>query len=225
MVTKLGKNKAAVFYDPNSKYSMSLRTEFVKSVNNLGGQIVAQSDWSVDNFNAEVAVSRAMLRGAEVLMLVPDNAEQIKQGLEVAQISQQRFKLLGGDVMYSPKTLEFGAENVVEMVIGAFWHIDADADSQFSIKSKRLWGAEVNWISAMAYDATQALIQALLLQPNVDRLSVQQAISQPDFSASGASNVVSFLTSGNRVKPHIQLVKIVQEQKSRTGYSFEPITD
>lgn len=225
MVTKLGKNKAAVFYDPNSKYSMSLRTEFVRAINNLGGQIVAQSDWSIDNFDAEVAVSRAMLRGAEVLMLVPDNAEQIKQGLEVARISQQRFKLLGGDVMYSPKTLELGAENVVDMTIGAFWHIDADADSQFSLTSKQLWGAEVNWISAMAYDATQALIQALRLQPNPDRLGVKQVISDSDFSASGASNSVSFLPSGNRIKPHIQLVKIVKEQKSRTGYSFEPISD
>ncbi|MGK7952304.1 MAG: ABC transporter substrate-binding protein [Xenococcaceae cyanobacterium] len=225
MFTRWGKNKVAIFYDPNSKYSMSLRTEFVRAVNRLGGQVVTQSDWSVDNFNPNHAVSKAIERGAEVLMLVPDNAQQIKQGLEVAKISQQRLKLLGGDVMYSPKTLELGAENVIDMVLGAFWHIDADLNSQFSLKSKKLWGAEVNWISAMAYDATKALIQALQLQSNPNRIGVKQVLSNSDFVASGASNSVSFLPSGNRAQPKIQLVKIFKERESKTGYSFEPISD
>ena len=225
MIGKWGKNKAAIFYDPNSKYSMSLRKEFVRAVNSLGGQVVKQSDWSVGNFNVDREVTKAIERGAEVLMLVPDNAQQIKLGLEVAKISQQRLKLLGGDVMYSPKTLEFGAENVLDMVIGAFWHIDADLNSQFSLTSKQLWGAEVNWISAMAYDATQALIQALSLQSNPNRIGVKQVLSRSNFATDGASNPVSFLPSGNRAQPKIQLVKIIKDERAKTGYSFEPILD
>ncbi|VEP15063.1 ABC-type branched-chain amino acid transport system, periplasmic component [Hyella patelloides LEGE 07179] len=225
MLTKWEKNKVAIFYDPNSKYSMSLRKEFVRAVNFLGGQVVMQSDWSIDNFNVNHEVAKAIDREAEVMMLMPDNAVQIRLGIKVAQISKQRLKLLGGDVMYSPKTLEFGAENVLDMVIGAFWHIDADPDSKFSLKSKRLWGAEVNWISAMAYDATQALIQALSLQSNPNRIGMQQVLSKSDFSASGASNPVSFLSSGNRAQAKIQLVEIIKDRESKTGYGFDPIAD
>ena len=225
MVTKWGKKKVAIFYDPNSKYSMSLRKEFVRAVNFWGGQVVMQSDWSIENFDANDEVTEAIDRGAEVIMLVPDNAAQIRLGLEVAKMSKQRLKLLGGDVMYSPMTLKLGAENVLDMTIGAFWHIDADPDSQFSLESRRLWGAEVNWISAMAYDATQALIEALSLQSNPNRIGMQRVLSNSDFSADGASNPVSFLSSGNRAQPKIQLVEVVEDGESETGYNFEPIAD
>ena len=225
MIGKLGKKKAAIFYDPNSKYSMSLRKEFVRAVHSLGGKVVKQSDWSVGNFDVDREVTKAIERGAEVLMLVPDNAKQIKLGLEVAKISQQRLQLLGGDVMYSPNTLEFGAKNVLNMVIGAFWHIDADLNSQFSLTSQQLWGAKVNWISAMAYDATKALIQALSLQGNPNRIGVKQVLSRSNFSADGASNPVSFVPSGNRAQPRIQLVKIIKDERAKTGYSFAPILD
>ncbi len=225
MLTKWGKDKVAIFYDPNNKDSMSLRTEFVHAVNSLGEQVVTESDWSVNNFNAEREVNKAIEKGAEVLILVPDHADQKRLGIEVAKINNRRLKLLAGNVMYSPKTLEFGAENVLDMVIGAFWHIDADPDSIFSLKSRNLWGAKVNWISAMAYDATQALIQALSQQPKPTRIGVKQALSKSNFSASGASDPVSFLPSGNRAQPKIQLVEVIQDRESRTGYSFEPIAD
>ena len=225
MLTKWGKDKVAIFYDPNNKDSMSLRTEFVHAVNTLGEQVVTESDWSVDNFNVDREVNRAIEKGAEVLILVPDHADQKRLGIEVAKINKGRLKLLAGNVMYSPQTLEFGAENALGMVIGAFWHIDAEPDSMFSLKSRNLWGAKVNWISAMAYDATQALIQALLQQPSPTRIGVKQTLSKSNFSASGASEPVIFLPSGNRAQPKIQLVEVIQDKKSRTGYSFEPVAD
>ncbi len=69
MLTKWGKKKVAIFYDPNSKYSMSLRKEFVRAVNFFGGQVVMQSDWSVENFDANHEVTEAIDRGAEVIEL------------------------------------------------------------------------------------------------------------------------------------------------------------
>lgn len=86
--------------------------------------------------------------------------------------------------------------------------------------SKQLWIGNVNWRTAIAYDATKALIGAIERDPT--RTGVQQALMSPNFSASGASGTVQFLPSGDRNAP-IQLVKIVPGQQSGTGYDFVPI--
>jgi ABC-type branched-subunit amino acid transport system substrate-binding protein len=41
------------------------------------------------------------------------------------------------------------------------WHIGANANTPFVQESRKLWGADVNWRSATAYDAMQALIAAM----------------------------------------------------------------
>ncbi|MEY3327327.1 MAG: hypothetical protein RLZZ115_208 [Cyanobacteriota bacterium] len=52
---------------------------------------------------------------------------------------------------------------------------------------------------------------------------MQKALSSPNFSAQGASGVVTFLPTGDRNAP-IQLVKIIGDENSRsgTGYDFVP---
>ncbi|MDZ8262337.1 ABC transporter substrate-binding protein [Nostoc sp. ChiQUE01b] len=219
MVRTLQKKNAVVFFNSQSNYSQSLKSEFVSSVSLEGGQVASEFDLSRADFSAAKSVEQATKQGAEVLMLAA-NTETLDKALQVVQINQKQLTLLGGDDVYTAKTLEIGREQAVGMVLAVPWHIDADPKSDFPQKSRQLWGGDVSWRSALSYDATVALITALERNPTRD--GVQQALLSSDFSATGASGTIRFLASGDRNAP-VQLVKIVPGSRSRTGYDFEPV--
>ncbi|MEH2335905.1 ABC transporter substrate-binding protein [Nostoc sp.] len=219
MAKTLQKKNAAVFFNSQSNYSQSLKSEFVSSVSLEGGQVSSEFDLSKVDFSAAKSLEQATKQGAEVLMLAA-NTETLDKGLQVVQINQKRLTLLAGDDVYTVKTLEIGREQAMGMVLAVPWHIDSDPKSDFPQKSRQLWGGDVSWRSALSYDATVALIEALKRNPT--RSGVQQALASSDFSATGASGTIRFLASGDRNAP-VQLVKIVPGSRSRTGYDFEPV--
>ncbi|HYW17893.1 MAG TPA: ABC transporter substrate-binding protein [Nodularia sp. (in: cyanobacteria)] len=219
MVKNLQKKQAVVFFNSQSNYSESLKNEFVSSVVLEGGQVLREFDLSQVNFSAAKSLEQAAGQGAEVLMLATNNETQDK-ALQIVQINQKRLNLLGGDDVYTVKTLEVGGEQASGMVVAVPWHISGDLQSKFPEKSRQLWGGDVSWRTAMAYDATVALIAAL--EKNPTRSGVQQALSSPDFSAIGAAGAIRFLPSGDRTSP-VQLVKIVPGKRAGTDYDFEPL--
>ncbi|MDB9333600.1 ABC transporter substrate-binding protein, partial [Nodularia spumigena] len=204
-----------------SNYSQSLKTEFVSSVSLEGGQVLSEFDLSQANFSAAKSLQQATEQGAEVLMFAT-NSETLDKALQVVQINKKQLNLLGGDDVYNIKTLEVGGEQASGMVLAIPWHIEGESKSEFPQKSRQLWGGDVSWRTAMAYDATVALIAAL--EKNPTRSGVQQALSSSDFSTTGASGAIRFLPSGDRRTP-VQLVTIIRKTDSRsgTGYDFEPI--
>lgn len=219
MVKTLQKKNAVVFFNSQSNYSQSLKSEFVSSVSLEGGQVSSEFDLSKTDFSAARSLEQATKEGAEVIMLAA-NTETLDKALQVVQINQKKLNLLGGDDVYAVKTLEVGREQAVDMVLAVPWHIKGNSQSNFPQKSQQLWGADVSWRTALAYDAAVALIAAL--ESNPTRSGVQQALLSADFSASGASGAVRFLPSGDR-NASVQLVKIVPGTRSRTGYDFEPL--
>ncbi|MDD1420446.1 ABC transporter substrate-binding protein [Dolichospermum sp. ST_sed1] len=219
MIKTLHKKKAAVFFNSQSNYSQSLKSEFVSSVTLEGGQVVSEFDLSKPDFSAAKSLKQAIVGGTEVLMLA-SNTETLDKGMQVVQANQKRLTLLGGDDVYSLKTLEVGREQGMGMVIAVPWHIEADSQSDFPKKSRQLWGGDVSWRTALAYDATKAFIAALATNPT--RAGIQQTLLSSEFSPAGASGAIRFLPSGDRNAP-VQLVKIVPGNRSRVGYDFEPI--
>lgn len=223
MVTKLKKQKAAVFYNSQSKYSQSLKSKFIEEVLARGGQLDTdlEFDLSDSNFSARKTVEQAIAKETQVLMLAA-NTDMLDKALLVIQANKKPLSLLGGDSFYAPKILEDGGDAAVGLVVGVAWHIDANPESSFSRKSQELWQGKVNWRTAMSYDAAQALIAALGRDPNPTRASVKQALSAANFSATGASGTIKFLSSGDR-KSSMQLVEVRPSKSPGNGYEFVPV--
>jgi branched-chain amino acid transport system substrate-binding protein len=219
MMKTLQKNNAVVFFNSQSNYSQSLKSEFVSSVVQEGGQISGEFDLSQPGFSPGKSVEQAIKQGTQVLMLAP-SPDTLDRTLQLIQVNQKRLSLLAGDNVYNLKTLEVSREQALGMVVAVPWHIHSRSESNFSPNSRQLWGADVSWRTATSYDATMALITALKINPT--RSGIQQALSSPDFSAQGAVGQIKFLKSGDRQAP-VQLVKIVRGNRSGTGYDFEPI--
>jgi branched-chain amino acid transport system substrate-binding protein len=218
-VNTLKRKKAIAYFNSKSDYSKSLKGEFSTAILSEGGEVVAEYDLSVSNFDAQESLTTAKRQGADVIMLASDT-DSLDRGLQVVRLNESRLPILGGDDVYSPKTLEVTRATGENMVVAVPWHILSNTSKMFAARSRKLWGGDVNWRTVTAYDATQALITAL--QTNITRIGIKDALRAPGFSAVGASSPVRFLASGDRTTV-IQLVKIVKGSRSNYGYDFMPI--
>ena len=222
MRSHLKKKNAAVFYNSQSGYSKSLKLEFVNFLRQEGGQVSREFDLSESNFNADQSVEQSIESGAEVLVLLPNTGE-LDDTLQVVKANKKRLPLLGGDDVYAPKTLKDGAADADGIIVAVPWHILA-SKTDFPKTFRKLWGADVNWRTAMSYDATKALIEGLKNNPTREGLA--QTLRSQGFTAKGATGEVKFNKSGDRER-EIQLVEIQANSKSRSGfgYDFEPVPE
>ncbi|MDJ0681810.1 MAG: bifunctional serine/threonine-protein kinase/ABC transporter substrate-binding protein [Xenococcaceae cyanobacterium MO_167.B52] len=219
MLEQLGKKNVAIFYSSQSNYSQSLKSEFATAVSLGGGQIVQEFDLSRPHFSAFSSIKQSRNGGAEVLMLAA-NSGTLDQALQVVQVNDKRLSLLGGDDVYAPKTLEVVGNAAQGMVIAIPWHIKQNLDQEFVKTAYQLWRGDVNWRTAMAYDATEALIAALAHIPN--RSGIQKTLSDRSFFTMGASSKVRFSASGDRQKG-IQLVEVYKNDNLEFSYEFRPV--
>jgi len=219
MLENLKLTKAALFYNSGSNYSKSLRNVVTTALFNSGGEVVFEGDFASDNFNAIEAVKQVQEMGAHVLIFV-SNTATLDQALEVIQVNEQRLPILAGDSLYNPHTLQVGRRDAVGMVVAIPWHIYSNRDSEFAQNSTKLWKGDVNWRTAMSYDATKALIRGIEINPT--RIGVQEALSDPSFLVTGSGKDIRFLPSGDR-NQSVQLVKIESAPDTDFGYRFFPI--
>jgi branched-chain amino acid transport system substrate-binding protein len=222
MLNHLRLKKAVVYFNSSSDYSKSLKGEFNTAIALQGGQVVTEFDLSDSGFNPRTSLEQARQKGAEVIMLA-SNTGMLDKALQVVQLNQKQLPILGGDDIYSPKTLDIGREQGLGLTVAIPWHSLGGSSADFSGRASKLWGgAQVNWRTVTAYDAVQSFIVALKKQPNPSREGVQSALASRDFSAQGASSVIQFLPSGDR-NSTIQLVSITKGNRSGFGYDFVPI--
>ena len=156
------------------------------------------------------------------MILFPSAAylDTINDSLAIIQINNGKLPLLGGDSLYRPDTLKISGESAKGMVLAVPWHLLSDLNSSFPQNATRLWGGDVNWRTALAYDATQALAEAITNKPT--RQGIQETLSSDNFRITGASGTVKFLPSGDRDKA-VQLVEVKEGSRSGFGVDFVPI--
>ncbi|MGK7896378.1 MAG: tetratricopeptide repeat protein [Xenococcus sp. (in: cyanobacteria)] len=219
-VKELNAKRIAIFFNSKSDYSQSLQEEFLTAVSQRGGSFFTSFDLGDPNFNASKSLAVAERNGVEVLMLAPDTPS-LDQALEVIVTNNQKLPILGGDAVIQAKTREIGGKDALGMVVAAPWAAVNHNKSDFLTNARFLWGEDVGWRTALAYDATQALITAIANKPT--RIGVQQALTRLNFAAKGSSGTVNFLPSGDRISA-VELVQLVSRPSDKYGYNFVPLT-
>ena len=218
-VNSAHKTKVAVCFDSQAEASQSFEEEFSWALFDSGGKVIdIGCNFAATNFNPNDIPSQAVSAGAEALLLAP-SVNKINQAVEVAQANRGRLALLGSHTMYTIQTLQQGKADVNGMLLSVAWHPSAIPGSSFPTNATRFWGASGSWRTAMAYDATQAIIAGLKSEQTREKL--QKALSNPGFLVKGATGVVQFLPSGDRNMKGI-LVRVEPGKNSGTGYDFMP---
>ncbi|MUG98244.1 ABC transporter substrate-binding protein [Scytonema sp. UIC 10036] len=215
---QLNTKKVAIFYNSQSDYSRSFKSEFERTIKSE--QIASVFDFASNDFHAANSINELLKAGAEVLVLLP-NTEKLNIAMEVLKnnAEKQRLPVLGGDSLYSPVTLEIGANNAKDMVLAVPWNRETSekSGSKFTSQAQQLWRGSVSWRTAMSYDATQVLIAALFKTSTRER--VAEVLQEHNFYANGASGRIGFINGESTHKS--QLVKVVERQwRSRSNYEY-----
>ncbi|MDT9234861.1 MULTISPECIES: ABC transporter substrate-binding protein [Limnospira] len=221
---------AVILYNPNSAYSSSLKEAFEEDFKRLGGNLVRSIDLSDPKFDAKIDVSRiGLTQEAQALLLFPDT-QFASVALEVAKANSQlqqgeRLKLLGGDALYSPTTLQAGY-SVEDLILAVPWFAKSPQSQNFSNLAEKQWGGLVNWRTAMSFDATQAFINAFSENASRSQILTQlQSINLPSSKTSGSP--VEFSPEGERRSEPI-LVRISRGGSVRPAnaeFGFEVINE
>jgi branched-chain amino acid transport system substrate-binding protein len=240
MLESLGLTKAVIFFgsDDNQRtmsYSESLSSEFKLEVIQ-GGGTVEEFDLSglevTDEANRNSGQDRQIIRdyveqaietGVQCFMLAGYGGEG-REGIldeiyEVIRANRGRVQLLGGDEMYDESIFKNTGGDGVDMVVAAAWNRGISPNSDFMRDANSLWGAPVNWFTAMSYDATQAFAEAIRRNPT--RSGIQQTFSESSFSAKGSLEEIRFTPVGDR-NGRVYLVKVLPTD-TRSGYEFVPV--
>ena len=216
---KINKNQAVVIYNSQSAYSRSLKDNFSTDFINGGGEVALEADISQSNFNPAEVLSQTKTLDSGVIVFLNDS-KTVDRAYLVMQLNNNQLPMLAGDSFYKPQTLQNGADRAVGLVVAVPWHILGNTNPDFPKMSLGLWGGDVNWRTAMAYDAVKALAAGLEVDPS--RQGIQTTLSQSNFSFDGASGKVKFLASGDR-NSAVQLVTVQPGKRSSYGYDFVPL--
>jgi branched-chain amino acid transport system substrate-binding protein len=211
------KEDIGICVDSQSEASKSFQKEFTWAIYNRGANIAsAQCDFAAANFNPSEIPSKMISSGADALLLAP-SVSNVNQAIQIAQANRGRLNLLGSQGLNTYATLQQGQKEVNGMVLAVPWYPQVNANNAFNLDAQKLWEGAVNWRTAMAYDATEAVITALKTGTTREQIGI--TLSNPLFSTEGAAKAIQFLPSGDRNMKGT-LIKVQPGNKSGTGFDF-----
>lgn len=216
-----GQNRPIVFYNSQSSYSRSLQEAFSTTLSLEGGQVAKLVDLSQGNPTTELQGS-----GADAVVLLPDS-DTFDAAIAVAQVNQGQLPMLAGDAFYRIEALQKGGASLMGTVINVPWH-PLRSSPPFAQTASGLWGGDVNWRTALSYDAFQALRSAgsvgnvTAAMGSQGRVALGQALAAQGFTANGATGSINFLPSGDR-NATVVLVTVEPGSRSGAGFDFVPL--
>jgi branched-chain amino acid transport system substrate-binding protein len=194
---------------------------FAKAIETAGGKVnPTNCDLADDNFNPNSIISQLISSGADALMLAP-HIDRIDKAIELARANKGKLPLFSSPTMYTNQTLKTGRADVNGMILPTPWHPRAIPGNPFPEKARKIWGGNVSWRTAMAYDATMVINKGL--QQAKTRKELQKVLRSENFSFDGASGKVQFLPLSGDRKSDVTLIKVEPSSQSLTGYDFVPL--
>jgi ABC-type branched-subunit amino acid transport system substrate-binding protein len=185
-------NKVAIFYEPNETFAASLKKEFESVVFLNRKQLVNECPVIQSTTEVLDCLRHAKESNAEVIMLAfSDKVARIAALLIINE--SENITILGADTPYL-ETVSQSNIPVDKLRIAVRWHRTNSANSKFEQESVKLWGTgDVNWRTAMSYDATMTMVEALKrTKGNYTRQKLYEVLNERSFSADGVTAKVEF---------------------------------
>ncbi|MEL7036980.1 MAG: ABC transporter substrate-binding protein [Cyanobacteria bacterium J06592_8] len=225
LLNQLNQKEAAIFYNPASPYSSDYQRKFRQKFLDQGGYIVDSFDISQPNFDAKRAIDKIRQSGETAIVLMPDGqvTNSLKNSIEVIKEDQGQSQILSNWSTYSPKTLKIRQPELLEkLIVTVPWHYLNSPKPNFSQTTQQLWGGIVSARTALAYDATQVLMEGIRQNPS--RRGVQKALADENFSINGVTGTIEFQPgTGDRKDRPIEVVRVVPCPNRIFGLTFLPI--
>ncbi len=214
--------RIAIVYNSGVNYSVSLQKSVADSFVQGGGSVPLLIDTNAVDFDVNESwqtINREAI-GAIALCTYTNDLEK---AIALIRVNRNQLPMVTGSPLYLDEVLQESAKQpITNLMLVLPWHEDSNPSALFPVDSRELWqGAEITWLTASSFDATQALIRAIQDTPIYNRQPIQQILANPDFVTEGAADETNFDTNGDRLQPLV-LVTIAPSKQSATGYTFIP---
>jgi branched-chain amino acid transport system substrate-binding protein len=173
-----------VFYNRNELFSRDLFDQFVQVLNAFEGRIVATFDLSDPNFDTRQLPPQ--VKEADALVVLPDGGTggttAFQNAIDIIKLNNREKPILGANTLYLQDVLEqVGDATVDRLFIAVDWHPKQCGADAFTRQINEYWGGDLNRRTALAYEAVQAVGQAIRLsksKPSMTRQDIKQKLSE-----------------------------------------------
>jgi branched-chain amino acid transport system substrate-binding protein len=230
--------KALSFYSEGSPFSDSFHESFknIFKQSPFYGTVAKVTEFNLGkpNFDEKKAIQelrrKEELMGTTIgLVLFPDavgNAQN--NAIKLIKLNDGQNWIIGSWGLRSPNTLKQvdTLQPFQKFVIPVPWESSTSPNQDFFKDVKNLWGTtSVNAVTALSYDATLALKNALEKEKNPTPINVLKQLRSPDFRVDGgATGTIEFNPeNGDRKNLSVEFVHIVECQTDNLDFTFVPI--
>ncbi|HEY9801925.1 MAG TPA: ABC transporter substrate-binding protein [Leptolyngbyaceae cyanobacterium] len=226
--------KVVAFYNPNEGFSKDLHEQFEQVIRAFNGRIVANFDLSDPNF--DISKLPPEVENADALVLLPDggtnNSMTLQKAIEITKLNKGKKPILAANPMYLQEVISEAKNATVNNIFLAVdWHPKQCGAEKFRKQTNEYWGGDLNRRTALAYEAVQAVLQAIKLSDTpVTRQEIRQKLSETGIqpSTAASSDVVKdtpirFDARGDRMEFTTRVIVTVKEVNKKL--SFEIVKD
>ncbi|MDZ8090568.1 MAG: ABC transporter substrate-binding protein [Nostoc sp. DedQUE05] len=206
-----GYKRVVILYNPDDIYSNDVKKEFENLfVSDNNGEVIYTQNLADASLNISAEISKIKEKNADAIILFP-NTELTSVALAIARAQgSKKLPLLGGNALYNQDTLKSGGNAFEGLVICVDWFAEDQNSKKFAEEAKGMWGGQISWRTATAYDATQAFIKAISMSNNPSRQTVLQNLKSINLSPTETSGYpLHFDQRGDRQQEPV-LVKVVK---------------
>jgi len=197
---------AAVLYDKGNDYTIGLAESFKATFEEGGGQVIAWESYSSDDTDFSAIMTNVSAKKPDLLYL-PDYYGKVSLIANAAQDKGLNVPMIGGDG-WDSTDLDFATLDGNYFTAHYSVQDTREAVQTFVKKFEEKYGEKPDSFAALAYDATNVLLDAVKRAGTDDGEAIRAALqSTSGFDAVGGS--FSFDDQGNPVKSAV----ILQVQK------------
>lgn len=225
------------FVDTNDSYSRSLweniSTKLPQNLQNNTQKYELSNHTQFDKL-----IEKINSREKYAVVLIPPSTKgsfnNDDEGFNVAeniakQISRENI-IFGGHGSYNPKVLN---QDFNQMLMVVPWFAkSSDEASSYAEKAEKFWNAQVSWVTAGSYDATQALLNALsslssspVSDTAIMREKVIESLDKVQLSKEYTSgSILEFDEERELSQPGLSIIRVVNGNAcspEQTGFAFQ----
>ena len=205
--------KVLVFYNDQEDFSKSLFDQFQKAlVNDKKGSIINKHSLSSQDFSLNQYLGE--MRAADALAVFPDGQtvgsnNSFSRAIDVIGHKDAPKLILGANSLYLMETLNNFKDLQLNnrLIIAVDWHPNQPGADVFATPAENYWYGDVNYRTAMAFEATEILVKILQSGAENNRLSIKDKLPKFSSDSSVVSGLtVSFKENGDRKEKNIRVL-------------------
>jgi branched-chain amino acid transport system substrate-binding protein len=229
--------KVVVFYNSNEGFSKDLFQQFEQVIRAFHGRIIAPPfDLSDPKF--DVSKLPPAVNDADALVVLPDggtnNSMALDKSIKIIKLNQGSKPVLAANSMYLQRVIndykEMEKATVNNLFLAVDWHPKQCGAEKFRKETNKYWGGDLNRRTALAYEAVQAILQAIKLADKpVKREGIRQKLSDTDIRSDTAASsavvegsLIRFDTSGDRIGATTRAIVTVNSINNRLSFELVP---